>query len=194
MNFLAHTLLSCQNEHKLVGNFMADFLINKEVDALPDYLKEGVELHKAIDAFTDNHPSVKASITLFRPTQGKYSPVTVDILFDYILTQKWNQYSQLSLRDLVDNSYETIQKYIDLYPPKLQEKVPRMIADDFLYACENMERLIRTFGMVAKRAKFDNHFDTAHNDYIMHEEELIAHFDTFFPDLVNHVNNFCDCD
>jgi acyl carrier protein phosphodiesterase len=190
MNFLAHTFLSFKDEHKLVGNFMADFLVNSEVTALPVNLKEGVELHKAIDAFTDNHPAVKEAIQLLRPLQGKYTPVTVDILFDYILTQKWHIYSDENMRDVVDKAYEAIQKYHSYYPPRLQEKVPRMIADDFLYACENLERLVITFGMIAKRAKFDNQFLTAHNHYILHEDELTRHFDAFFPEIVTYVKNY----
>jgi acyl carrier protein phosphodiesterase len=194
MNFLAHIYLSCNDEHRLIGNFLADFLNNKEVDSLPENLKAGVELHKSIDHFTDNHPSVKNAIQLLRPHQGKYAPVTVDILFDYILTLRWDQYSKESLRSVADKTYITLQKYFDSYPEKLQARISRMIEDDFLFACENMERLIRTFGMVAKRAQFDNSFLTAHVDYIQYEVELTTHFDTFFPDIIAFVNKHCDCE
>ncbi len=92
MNFLAHTLLSCQNEDMLIGNFMADFLTKNEAEAVKPSLRQGIEVHKRIDSFTDSHPSVLEAIKILRPTQKKYSPVVVDILLDYILTQKWSQY------------------------------------------------------------------------------------------------------
>jgi acyl carrier protein phosphodiesterase len=193
MNFLAHTFLSCQDQDMLAGNFMADFINNREANALPEAIYKGIQLHKQIDSFTDSHSSVIEAIHILRPTQGKYAPVTVDILFDYFLTQSWHVYSQEDLRKFTIRIYEVLGSKLDIYPPALQEKMPRMIANDFLYSCENIERLIHTFEMVAKRAKFDNHFHTAHIDLIQHEEALKKTFDQFFPELVENINNFCGC-
>jgi acyl carrier protein phosphodiesterase len=193
MNFLAHTLLSCRNEEMLIGNFMADFINNKEAENLPTGIYQGVVVHKRIDSFTDAHPSVLQSIKLLRPNQAKYAPVTVDILFDYFLTQRWSDYSQESLPDFTQRIYKTLEAHMGVYPPSLQEKIPRMIKNNFLYSCENIERLIETFAMVAKRAKFENGFSVAHIDLIKNEEALSGHFDVFFPELVSHIGDYCDC-
>ena len=59
MNFLAHTYLSCSNEDLLVGNFLADFMKNKDIESLPSNILKGIDLHRKIDSFTDSHPAVK---------------------------------------------------------------------------------------------------------------------------------------
>ena len=57
---------------------MADFISQPELKHLEPNILLGITLHKKIDHYTDHHPQVKQSIDLLRPTQGKYSPVTVE--------------------------------------------------------------------------------------------------------------------
>jgi len=193
MNFLAHMLLSCKDSNLLVGNFMADFIGNSDKKGLNSQILEGINLHKSIDHFTDNHNAVKEAIKLIRPSQGKYAPVTIDILFDYILTQEWNKYSTHHLKDFTVATYETLQSNVHHYPDKLQELLPRMIADDFLMSCATEERLITTFQRVKRRAKFDNNFESGHEVMFDNYEILNQLFHDFFPEIMTHVREYCDC-
>lgn len=193
MNFLAHMLLSCKDSNLLVGNFIADFIGNADKKALSPQILEGINLHKSIDHFTDNHQAVKEAIKIIRPSQGKYAPVTIDILFDYILTQEWNQYSNHDLKVFTESTYSTLQSYTHHYPAKLQEMLPRMIADDFLMSCATEERLITTFQRVKRRAKFDNNFESGHEAMFDHYDDLNQLFHDFFPEILVHVNEYCDC-
>ena len=52
-------LLSCKDSNLLVGNFMADFINNSDKKGLNPQILEGINLHKSIDHFTDNHQAVK---------------------------------------------------------------------------------------------------------------------------------------
>ncbi len=172
---------------------MADFLNNKEVAILTSDILLGVELHKKIDAFTDNHKSVKSSVKILRKTQGKYAPVVVDILFDYILTQNWDKYSGQKIENFIQNIYIVFIENLEVFPEKIKVMIPMMIKDNFLMSCSTEDRLKMTFNRVNKRAKFENHFSSAHIDLFENYEELENHFLDFFPDLIAHVNEFCDC-
>jgi len=193
MNFLAHIFLSCKDPNLLVGNFMADFIGNKDKTGLKSEILQGINLHKRIDHFTDNHPSVKEAIKVIRTSQGKYAPVTIDILFDYILTQDWDIYASHDLKEFTLSAYDTLKNHQEHYPTKLQEMLPRMIADDFLMSCATEERLITTFQRVKRRAKFDNNFEEGHQVLFEEYSVLSKHFHQFFPELIFHVNEFCDC-
>jgi len=57
MNYLAHCYLSGKNEDLLLGNFMTDFLQKKEERNYKDIVLLGIQLHRAIDTFTDQHPA-----------------------------------------------------------------------------------------------------------------------------------------
>ncbi|MBC7885351.1 MAG: DUF479 domain-containing protein [Saprospiraceae bacterium] len=193
MNYLAHTFLSCKDANLLAGNFMADFIHHKEKANLKPEILLGIELHKRIDSFTDSHQDVKDTVRLLRPVQGKYTPVSVDIIFDYVLTQDWVRYSSQSLSVFKQNVYKLLIEQSHHYPIKVKQRMEMMIADDFLMSCATEERLIRTFERIKKRAKFDNNFENAHKDMYAHYDQLREHFHNFFPDLIIHVNEFCAC-
>ncbi|MBK9734320.1 MAG: DUF479 domain-containing protein [Saprospiraceae bacterium] len=193
MNFLAHTFLSCKDADLLAGNFMADFINNKEKKQLSTAMLLGVDLHKRIDSFTDSHQAVKSAIQMMRTSQGKYAPVTVDILFDYILSQEWETYSSLSLGGFTKQTYQTLETKVNEFPLQLQQRLPRMITGDFLMSCSTEEKLHSTFLHVKKRAKFDNNFENATKDMFSKYDNLCECFHTFFPDLMTNVGEFCDC-
>jgi acyl carrier protein phosphodiesterase len=46
-------------------------------------IQKGIELHRNIDEFTDNHPVTKKAMEIFRPAYRLYSGPIVDILFDH---------------------------------------------------------------------------------------------------------------
>ncbi|NVK49164.1 MAG: DUF479 domain-containing protein, partial [Cyclobacteriaceae bacterium] len=85
MNFLAHAFLSFGHEKILVGNFIADFVKGKQIEKYEKQIQIGIQLHRAIDLFTDSHPLVKAAQSYLRPKFGHYSSVITDVFFDYFL-------------------------------------------------------------------------------------------------------------
>lgn len=172
---------------------MADFMATREIKLLPPYLVAGIELHKAIDQYTDQHEDVKKSIHMLRPTQKKYSPVVVDILYDFFLIKNWNQFSDESFDRFKGRTYGILTSNAHILPEKLQEILPKMISDDFLMSCCNEERLNRTFERLKKRAHFPNNFENVTVDLKNHFHELEKKFLSFFPDLVRHVQPYCNC-
>lgn len=172
---------------------MADFITRNDLKNMDGLVLKGITLHKKIDAFTDEHENVRQAVRLLHPTQLKYAPVTLDILFDYFLTKNWEKYSNENISSFTQRIYAMLESMRDNFPLRLKELLPKMIDDDFLMSCKNEERLIKTFERIARRAKFDHSFHTAHIDMVHHYETLDAHFNDFFPDLITHVNDYCDC-
>lgn len=172
---------------------MADFMRKNDHKYLTADVKLGVALHQQIDQFTDQHDNVRQAVKLLHPTQRKYAPVTLDILFDYFLIKNWEKYTTEDLDVFVQRIYTMLESKRDHYPTKLKEMLPFMIKDDFLLSCKNEERLIKTFQHIRKRAKFEHSFYTAHEDLKTHYTVLDNHFNVFFPDLIAHVDSFCNC-
>ena len=82
MNYLGHALLSPEDPLILMGNLWGDLLRPRDYELLDPDILRGVERHKKIDAFTDQHKAVDEIINLLRPYQGKYTPVVADVLMD----------------------------------------------------------------------------------------------------------------
>src|SRR5690606_17104395 len=98
MNFLAHVYLSGDNPKIMVGNFIGDFVKGGRLsERFEKDIARGIELHRAIDDFTDSHAVVLKSKERLRPKYRHYSPVIVDMFYDHILARHWNDYHPQSL-------------------------------------------------------------------------------------------------
>ena len=166
MNFLAHIFLSNKKPHLVVGNFLADFIKNKEVAMLPLPIQEGVRMHRQIDTFTDNHPMVKQGVLRLRPAHRKFAPVVLDICFDYILAKNWERYSDEGLHFFTKEMYAILEDHIHLMPIHLQKQLPRMIADDWLVKYGTKPGLRYTFERMKKRTKYPRFFENAVDNFL----------------------------
>ncbi len=190
MNYLAHIHLSGPNDDILIGNFIADFIRNKDVVRLPESIKQGVLLHRHIDAFTDIHPLVRKVTKIFRPTQSKYAPVVSDIIFDYFLVRSWDQFSTVSLHEFKKTSYTRLLNNIDGLPPKASTKVEAMCQGNFISSYEDLEGLQYVFSRMEKRVSFPSKFQEAVRTLKENEDAIRELFLEFYPELQERCRNF----
>ncbi len=194
MNHLAHFVLSGDDEDLAIGNFVADFITNRQLPDFREGVQRGIHLHRAIDAFTDAHPVVKQSTKRLHPFHHKYSPVIVDVYYDFLLAKNWEEcqatYPSVPLSFFVENAYNLLTDRVKEMPERLQMFLPRMIADDFLMTPTTFEGLNKSFERIEKATHFPSNFSKAAG----HLEEFLDAFDVefcqFFPDLQNHVTEF----
>ena len=191
MNFLAHCLLSCDDEHLLVGNFLADWLRNAEVLALPPAVQRGVTLHRLIDRYTDNHPAVRRSTARLQPAHRKYAPVLVDIYYDHLLASYWNRYSSESLSDFAQRQYYLLERYRHLMPPRLRARTSGMIAGNWLVQYGTDRGLRYTFQQVRKRLSRPEWLDDLETTLRTEHAGLTVDFHQFFPQLQTYVARQC---
>ncbi|HWA32994.1 MAG TPA: hypothetical protein VG737_02640, partial [Cyclobacteriaceae bacterium] len=73
MNFLAHLYLSGDDADVMTGNFIGDFVRGRHLaEQFGKKIALGIDLHRAIDEFTDHHDVVRQSKTRLRPKYGHY--------------------------------------------------------------------------------------------------------------------------
>lgn len=193
MNFLAHTFLSCDDDHLLLGNFLADFLKNKEVILLPESIQKGIFLHRKIDSFTDQHPLVKQGTRRLQAKHHKYSPVIIDIFYDYLLANNWSLYTEESLENFTQRIYGTLNDNLFLMPPRLQGRVASMIAHDWLMSYGRKEGLAYTFRRVQERVSKPEQFIEVMDSLDRDMELLTVEFNAFFPEAIQFIREECFC-
>lgn len=188
MNFLAHLLLSNNDDDIMVGNFIADSVRSAEYGQFKPEVVEGIKLHHKIDFFTDNHSIVLESKERLRPTQSKYSPVVVDILYDHFLAKNFHQYSDVPLEKFAANAYALFNRRWDELPKGVQRILPYMENGNWLVNYGNRHGLERVFMGMSRRASFQNDMKAAvaqmFDDYDLFADE----FARFFPELKNYVD------
>jgi acyl carrier protein phosphodiesterase len=116
MNYLAHAYLSGSNEEVLVGNFIADHLRGNNFDMYPEGVRQGIQLHRRIDTFTDAHPLFKSSKRVFYEGFEKYSGILVDIYFDHFLAKLFHRYHHESLETFSSKVYSVYRNNQHLLP------------------------------------------------------------------------------
>lgn len=188
MNFLAHLYLSGPDEHLVVGNFLADFISNKEVAALPTDIQKGVQMHRRIDSFADQHPMVKQGARRLHASHGKYAPVILDVFHDFLLAQNWERYSSQSLESFAADVYEVLLRHLLIMPTMLHDRLPKMVADDWLVRYGTEDGLRFTFNRVKLRTSAPHFFENAVESLKTYYQEFEEEFNAFFPDMIGEIN------
>jgi acyl carrier protein phosphodiesterase len=198
MNHLAHFVLSGNDENLAMGNFVADFITNRQLPTFTEGVQRGIWLHREIDAYTDSHPIVKQSTKRLHPFHHKYSPVIVDVYYDFLLAKNWDKFGEMgaendpsvNLSIFVKNAYDLLNLRINELPERLKLKLPRMIDDNFLMVPTTFKGLDYAFSRIEKAAAFPGNFGNAAEHLEEFLEEFDAEFCAFFPDLQKHVGEF----
>ena len=187
MNYLAHLLLSKEYPEEMVGNFLTDMLTWQEQQALAGGYMEGMMMHRQIDAYTDRHESVRMCIRLIRSSQGKYAPVVVDILFDYLIARHWHTFNEESLDDFVLGAYGILNAHRSAMSERIWFRVERMIHANWLIQYTTREGLQFVFERLQSRTRFENNLQAAVQDFMDHYDQFEVHFEQFFPDLLAQI-------
>jgi len=193
MNYLAHCYLSCSEEDILIGNFMTDFLHRSEVNAYAGRVKEGIILHRAIDTFTDTHPTTLKLRASLRARHGKYASVVVDLIWDYYLSQNWSHYSQMPFDEFRQQTYKILLRRKAELPAKLFKRIDSMVKHDFLSAYATMQNMQKSLVWMDNRVNFKSAFHEATLDVAENAEQYERWFHVFMPDLIAYTKTFCSC-
>jgi len=185
MNFLAHVYLSGDDEETMVGNFIGDFVKGRDLKAqFGEGIARGIELHRAIDEFTDKHPIVKQSKARLFPTYRHYSAVIVDIFYDHYLAAGWSTYSEEPLEDYAQRVYHLMAKHDSILPEEVRYMLGYMTRGNWLVGYSYVEGIRRALTGMSRRATFESKMDQAVDDLKRDYDSFGADFNKFFPELV----------
>ncbi len=188
MNFLAHIYLSGKNDMVAVGNFMADGIHGKTYKKYPIDIQKGILLHREIDTFTDAHPVVRQSSKRLHENYGHYSGVIVDILYDHFLAKNWDTYSNIPLKDYVENFYNLLEDNFEILPFRVQKLLPFMIADNWLLNYSKIEGIQRVLDGMNRRTKNQSKMNEATRELKTYYTEFDEEFTLFFEELIYFSN------
>ncbi|MCF0069922.1 acyl carrier protein phosphodiesterase [Dyadobacter sp. CY261] len=194
MNFLAHILLSGENEGVMMGNYVGDFIKGrlteeKTANWNPNYVL-GLKLHRFIDSFTDSHPEVREAKDVAAVTQGKLAGIVMDIYFDYFLAKNFAHYHGEPLRVYAHRTYSIVEKNEHLIPETMIPMVRSMIRQDWLTAYATLDGIDTTFHRLSRRAEFLAPISTAVSDLRANEAFYYTKFLSFFPELRREAGQF----
>ncbi len=183
MNYLAHAYLSYNKPFILVGNMISDFVKGRQKLGYAVNVQKGIELHRAIDSFTDSHPATAKAKEFFRPHYRLYSGPMVDIVYDHFLATDKTIFSDATLLQFTKNVYQTLEEEAVHLPPHFITVLTYMKTENWLYHYRTPEGIQKSLRGLVRRASFINDSTQAYALFLSHYNELKACYKDFFPDV-----------
>lgn len=132
MNFLAHFHLAWPEPGLVAGALEGDYRKGRLRGELSPDIEAGVRLHRAVDAFTDEHPEVQRLRAQFPAHLRRYAGILIDLGFDHYLTRHWQRYSDVALADFSREVYRTLRSREAELAPGSQRMAARLVQYDLL--------------------------------------------------------------
>ncbi|HEX7340783.1 MAG TPA: ACP phosphodiesterase [Rhodanobacteraceae bacterium] len=185
MNFLAHALLAGGDADLEVGGILGDFVHGQPDPALPEGLRRGIVLHRAVDSFTDHHARVLAAHALFDPPWRRYAGILLDVWFDHCLACDFGRWSDLPLNRFSARLRQHLDERSAWLPPRLRRFAAYMQVHDLPAAYADAAMIGEVLAGLGQRLSRTNPLARALPVLQARDAVLRQCFADFFPDLVD---------
>jgi acyl carrier protein phosphodiesterase len=183
VNYLAHAYLSFGDPEILTGNLISDFVKGKKKYDYPPRILNGIDLHRAIDSFTDDHEVTKSAARLFKPAYGLYSTALMDIIYDHFLALELSMEGQDQFNAYTIRIYEQLERHSHLLPATFKSLFPFMKHHNWLYNYQYAWGIEKSLAGLVHRAAYLSESATAFRIFNEKYEEFRDAYATFFPQL-----------
>jgi acyl carrier protein phosphodiesterase len=184
MNYLAHATLSFNIPAILVGNMISDYVKGKkQFDYLPEIVT-GIQLHRAIDTFTDNHAATQEMKQFFKPAYRLYAGAFCDVVYDHFLA---NDEAEFATDKILENFAATVYKILDenliQLPPQVLKMLPYMKTQNWLYNYRTVWGTEKSFAGVVHRSAYLTESQQACEVFNTHYNAMKQLYHQFYPDV-----------
>lgn len=171
----------------MIGDYVKGL---ERLSDFPEGLKQGIMLHRKIDAFADVHPATLRAKNLFRADYRLYAGAFVDSLYDHFLANDPHYFpNEKDLFDFAKEVYDTLNGFQPLLPEPFQRMLPYMVSENWLYNYRTLKGMRRSFQGLVHRAKYLESSDKAYEILVGHYYELNQYYFDFMDDIAAYVKN-----
>lgn len=183
MNYLAHAYLSFRHPQVLVGNMISDFIKGKKKYEFEKDIQVGIQLHRDIDTYTDNHIATAKAKEIFRPHYRLYSGAFIDVIYDHFLAKDHERFTSESLNTFSQDVYSTLESYSPVLPQQFLNLLPYMKTQNWLYHYKDKEGIAKSMQGLVRRAAYISDADTAFLLFNENYDALKQCYDDFIIDI-----------
>jgi acyl carrier protein phosphodiesterase len=183
VNYLAHAYLSFGHADILAGNMISDYVKGKKKFAFPAVIQKGIQLHRLIDTFTDEHPATKIAKEVFRPQYRLYSGAFIDVVYDHFLATDIGEFTDDSLFHFSQQTYSLLEQNARWMPDRFAAMFPYMKKQNWLYHYRTMQGTQQSFGGLVRRATYLTESAVAAQLFTQHYQLLQDQYRHFWTDM-----------
>ena len=190
MNYLAHLVLSGNNEEVLFGNFIADAVKGKSYLTWSENIQKGILLHRFIDHYTDNNHHYLAGKRRFYDKFPKMGGVINDILYDYLLWQYELKHKNILLNKEIIRFYRTLDGFKNKMPKSILYMYQYMKKDDWLTNYQYKHGIKKALNGIGKRIKYSDNLESCFDILESSIFEFEKEFEMFYIEIKKQTPSF----
>ncbi len=184
MNYLAHAYLSFGEPGVVTGNLISDFVKGRKKYQYPEKIFKGIELHRRIDEFTDNHEATSEAKSFFRPVYRLYAGAFIDIVYDHFLANDHNEFqTEQDLLIFTQSVFNMVDADTGYLPERFATLFPFMKSQNWLYNYRLRDGISKSFHGLVRRALYMDDAVPAFRIFNQNYERLQDCYDHFFPEV-----------
>jgi acyl carrier protein phosphodiesterase len=184
MNYLAHAWLSFNIPGVLTGNMINDFVKGKKQFEFSAAIQKGIQLHRAIDAFTDSHAATLQMKEYFRPHYRLYAGAFCDVVYDHFLANDTTEFeTDDALKNFAAEVYNKLYADEAILPEYFKKMLPYMKAQNWLYNYKSHWGIKQSLNGLVRRSKYLTESDTAFEIFNKEYAQLQVLYNQFFPEI-----------
>lgn len=203
MNLLAHALLAYvtlddTDGQECTGSMMADFFAGQDAAEYPSGIRAGIAQHRAIDGFTDAHPSFVscrraiASAGAPRFTAG----ILTDIFWDHVLAFDWETWGKplcgLDLNPFCAEIYGRLGQTKANHSPGFARAYSWIVDLSWLTSYAEIAGIERTLRGLSTRMSGNLDLAACVNMLTDLENPIHSNFTAFWPELVDFARSWAE--
>lgn len=165
---------------------ISDFVKGKKQFDYPAAIQAGIQLHRAIDNFTDTHAATQQIKDFFKPHYRLYAGPFADIVYDYFLANDKNVFpDDASLKLFTLNTYELLDRNRQWFGEKFGLMFPHMKTQNWLYNYQYEWGIKKSFEGMRRRATYLAETEMAFSIFYDNKTEMQQYYDAFFSSVKN---------
>ncbi|HBR99313.1 MAG TPA: ACP phosphodiesterase [Gammaproteobacteria bacterium] len=187
MNYLAHAFLGFDDAEWVAGQLAGDFVKGRNLSAYPHAIRQGIRMHRQLDAWADSHPIFRRSCQRLSPERRRVAGILVDLAYDHCLACQWSHYCHTDLLGYADFVYQTLAMHAPNLPPTMQTFIQRSAEIRLLERYQHPSALARAIDVIDARMSKRGLFAGALDDVMQNLPALSHDFAEFFPHAIRHM-------
>lgn len=186
MNYLGHLYLSGNDIELMQANLYGDFIKGSQLSHLPEIIQRGVQLHRSIDHFIDNHPVIHDLLPVLREELPKVAGIAVDIYFDHLLSKNWAYFHPQPLEDYLKVVYRKMDLNNSHYSREYLTFLTHLTQRNWISHYPTLDAIDRMSRSISAQLSFPNKLANGKAVFLMHEKIISDAFLEYMKSANEH--------
>ncbi len=185
MNFLAHLHIAEHCQSSLLGNLLGDFVKGNPENKYPSAVVQGIQLHRFVDRYTDNHPLIHQLKPRFDGESRRFCPIALDMFWDHCLASQWAEFDPRTLGQFCQQAQQQVEAETRFETPeKFQLVSQSMWRGRWLESYQQQDNIEFALRRIATRSPRMARLTTCIPILFAHYDEFSAVFGELYRDVL----------